>query len=849
MDYKNTTLWTNAFENVKTYNLVFSERLKNEYEKARKNTTLIVDKIRVDFPQLTIHDITHIDALWQTGSVIVGADFKLNPLEGFVLGCSFLFHDAVMSYEAAGGQTMLRNTEVWKDYYADCKNNMCLSEEEEIKEADFQTIRFLHAEKAKELYNKLFYKDDGSSFYVIEDESLRTHLGEIIGTIAASHHWNLEEIEHLDSQQPPMAGYPNDWNINPIKLACILRCADAAHLDSGRAPDHLLKLLDINGVSRAHWMAQNRLSQIAVDLDDPEVAVIKSEISFSEEEFSAWNVAFDAITVLNNEIKGSNECLKNHGMQEFQIKRIKGADSQERLAEQIKTTGWKPCNACIHISDVENLIRNLGGEKLYGKDHHFEIALRELIQNSRDAIAARRFREPGFDGRISISICHENDHTIVTVSDNGVGMSLQTIKECFLNFGNSFWSSSLAKKEYPGLYSSAFKSVGRFGIGFYAVFMAASKVVVETRKYDSGLDDTYTIKFPKGLCLRPIISKTRSATTSVSTKVQLYIDDEKCPWRGMMTIKPSFVGAESFEVPYSAVLANLTAGLDVDVYYAENNSTASLIHSNILNIKIGTPAIADWLKDITFARYQKDSVQCEYIDRNYKRLREITYNGEFRGIAALNNLWDSRITCFDVLTVGGLSNLCYGSYDAEYLGCLLSNPITAKRDADLKEVDLSDWAREQYEMLLAQGLSDQDKLFLPYSLGKYGIDMSDRMIVRVFFGKRLVFISLSDLISIIKMMKLILPISLVGDEKKIENHLNYEASLSMLRTDELLFVPERNSGFLDMSHNQAFPYNLWACLEKTAERCHVKLHISKEGKRLQSVLGACDVFIVTASGQ
>ena len=73
-----------------------------------------------------------------------------------MLGCAFLMHDAVLSYEAAGGEKSLRETIVWKDYYADFKNDSLLNEDEKIHETDFKTIRYLHACAAKKLYCKVF---------------------------------------------------------------------------------------------------------------------------------------------------------------------------------------------------------------------------------------------------------------------------------------------------------------------------------------------------------------------------------------------------------------------------------------------------------------------------------------------------------------------------------------------------------------------------------------------------------------------------------------------------------------------------------------------------------------------
>ncbi|MBA2593659.1 MAG: hypothetical protein M3495_02490 [Pseudomonadota bacterium] len=45
-------------------------------------------------PGLTVHDITHLDALWRVADQIAGPDYPINPAEAFVLGGAFLLHDA-----------------------------------------------------------------------------------------------------------------------------------------------------------------------------------------------------------------------------------------------------------------------------------------------------------------------------------------------------------------------------------------------------------------------------------------------------------------------------------------------------------------------------------------------------------------------------------------------------------------------------------------------------------------------------------------------------------------------------------------------------------------------------------
>jgi len=152
MDYKKSSLWRNSIGNDSLCEKALREKLQYEYELARNNSAYLLDKIRKDFPQLTIHDITHVDNLWFIASTITGAMYEINPLEGFVLGCTFLVHDAVLSYDAVGGEENLRNTAEWKDYYADYDCNV--DENQKVLECDFKTIRLLHAHKAEEIFKK-----------------------------------------------------------------------------------------------------------------------------------------------------------------------------------------------------------------------------------------------------------------------------------------------------------------------------------------------------------------------------------------------------------------------------------------------------------------------------------------------------------------------------------------------------------------------------------------------------------------------------------------------------------------------------------------------------------------------
>ena len=135
MSYENTSLWKNTLgsvdENVKP--------LRDSFIQSRKNAEFLLDKIRIDFPELTIHDITHVDSLWNVADTIIGENYPINPLEGYILGIAFLIHDAVLSYDAIGGIDALRETIEWKDAYFE--EHDIIHDEELKKECDFIAIR------------------------------------------------------------------------------------------------------------------------------------------------------------------------------------------------------------------------------------------------------------------------------------------------------------------------------------------------------------------------------------------------------------------------------------------------------------------------------------------------------------------------------------------------------------------------------------------------------------------------------------------------------------------------------------------------------------------------------------
>lgn len=721
-----TELWKKSLGSLTQDNKEKREQLRSVLQKFRDHIATLTTRIAAEFPELTIHDVTHLDALWETADLIAGADYPLNPMEAFVLGGAILLHDAAHCFEAfEGGIQTVRNTIAWKDSYAaELSKNPHESSNVLERHCDFAAIRLLHGRQAENLaLHEWKSPNDQSSFFLIEDADLRARYGSLIGKIAASHNWSIDDLSsQLLNQFNAPGGWPSDWRVDPIKIACILRCADAAHLDERRAPDFLFALIRRSGLSLEHWKAQNWLARADIDQSDPTKSslLITSTRAFQPSDNTAWWVAYDAITVLDAEINACNQLLLSrtqceNGSPAFKIKKVTGANSPLELSKFIEVKNWQPTTAKIHVGNLEKLVETLGGRSLYGiGGDDFAIVIRELIQNARDAIAARRALAPNYSGSILIKITKKSEtQTYVVIQDDGVGMSERTMLSTLLDFGTSFWATDLVKSEFPGLKSSSFKPVGKYGIGFYAVFMVATEVLVSSRRYDAGISDVTNLHFPDGLTLRPILSKAGDSNFEAmsSTSIRLTIDAP------IDFIKDRLMNEGSdneCRIPLQNYLAAITAGLDTSVKLQIDDTSPIIVHENIHDISTEVQ-IRKWIGDLTFIDVlgiHTDVKSKEYILQNYSRIRKIEHHGQLLGFAAL---LDSQVQMMQFITtdtIGGLTNQVMRGAGS-YLGYMENYSASAKRDVAKKVIPidvLQTWADEQIS-LLAESNATAEQLY------------------------------------------------------------------------------------------------------------------------------------------
>ena len=139
-------------------------------------------------------------------------------------------------------------------------------------------------------------------------------------------------------------------------------------------------------------------------------------------------------------------------------------------------------------TEVKQLL-NLMIHSLYSNK---EIFLRELVSNASDACDKLRFEALSdgalYEGKedLGISVDFDKEAGTVTITDNGIGMNRE---EVIANIGTI--ANSGTKKFLDNLTGEQAKDaemIGQFGVGFYASFIVADNVVVETRRAGLGAE-------------------------------------------------------------------------------------------------------------------------------------------------------------------------------------------------------------------------------------------------------------------------------------------------------------------------------------------------------------------------
>ena len=178
------------------------------------------------------------------------------------------------------------------------------------------------------------------------------------------------------------------------------------------------------------------------------------------------------------------------------------------------------------------------------------VFLRELIANAADACERLRYEaiaEPALLGddvkpRITLSIDAEQKR--LTVEDNGIGMSREELAEALGTIARSGTKAFLDRIEAKQPDDET-ALIGRFGVGFYSVFMVAERVEVLSRRAGTETAWLWSSDGKGTFAISPVAHADAPAR---GTRVVLHLMDDAKTYAERFTIE-RLIKAQSGHVP------------------------------------------------------------------------------------------------------------------------------------------------------------------------------------------------------------------------------------------------------------------------------------------------------------
>lgn len=381
-------------------------------------------------------------------------------------------------------------------------------------------IRTTHAQRAKiiiakEWKDRVKYRD--------------TDLTHALAQLCFSHNEDSMALLKLDASY--LCGEDITTNLQFVGL--ILRLADLLDFDAKRTPSVLFSHLTVrNPVSLAEWQKHRAVQAWKITKDD---------IAFSAK---CSHPAIEA--TIRKFCDYIDDELKNCGIILAKMPESIGTNSNPcKISLPVRVTRDKiEAEKDIITGDpiyyYENtsfelnknqVIELLMGTKLYGNP---EVALRELLQNSRDAcklsMALHEKWDVPYIPEITVKYYTQGDEDFLEVIDNGIGMNKEIIDKYYSKIGSSFYKS----RDFYELKAKSdlnFTPVSEFGIGILSCFMIADTIEVETKRLKEQFDYDKPLKLIiEGHDSIFTILKSDKKVPGTSTKLLLR---EKNPWKKM----------------------------------------------------------------------------------------------------------------------------------------------------------------------------------------------------------------------------------------------------------------------------------------------------------------------------
>ncbi len=431
----------------------------------------LLDRIPENLPEYTLHDPNHSAKVVENMGKLIPEEClgNLNSIELSLLILSGYLHDIGMTCSPDEKEIIITTSEDFEilfksdnDKYEKFKSFKDLS--------DHRSATFLEDQVFTEYLRRKHV--NRSAEYIKSNLSV----GELILSFQEIPFWK-HLVTVCNGHGEPVSSlyntsiYPRhtliaDRIINVQYLSLILRLADILDLDPERTPKVIYEFVNPkNPISILEWKKHRSLIGYSIKSDKVlfEAECSSPEVQRALEEFMDW---------IELERRETIALLKSYNDDISKKYYLNLNDSI--VKDRIRSDGSYISNDLKFQIDYKKVMDLLMGEKLYKNS---TVALRELLQNSNDAIKIREsiYKKKGdfFKPIITLKLIDD----ILSITDNGVGMDIDVFKGYFLQIGKSFYSSSAFYAKFSDV-----DVTSEFGIGVLSTFMVANSISVESRR-------------------------------------------------------------------------------------------------------------------------------------------------------------------------------------------------------------------------------------------------------------------------------------------------------------------------------------------------------------------------------
>ncbi|MRG45691.1 metal-dependent phosphohydrolase [Chitinophaga sp. SYP-B3965] len=512
--------------------------VKDAYEKSK----LILKYM----PEYTLHDGEHLFRVLYNMEKIISKErvALLSVPDLMLLMLSAFFHDLGMApYED--------EIKAWKE---DWENDIPTEEEEELF-GQFKRFKQTYPDKLDEINRLKELKKDAKANllhdHLISEYIRTTHAvraKEIIGRdwagriryrdadlthelaqLCFSHNEDSMELLKFDQAYP----CGEDIVTNLQFIGVVLRLADLLDFDAKRTPSVLFSHLAVrNSISLEEWQKHRAMQAWKITPND---IIFSAKCKHPAIEASIRKFC----DYIDDELKNCGIIIgkmpeQNAGKTNPYKIDLAVRVTRDKIEAEKDIVSGEPIYYYENTSfelNKNQVIELLMGTKLYGNP---DVALRELLQNSRDACKLsmslhEKWGVP-YVPEITVKYYTYEGEDYLEVLDNGIGMNKEIIDKYYSKIGSSFYKSRdfyelKAKSEID------FIPISEFGIGILSCFMIADTIEVETKRLKEQFDYDKPLKIIiEGHDSIFTIIKSDKKVPGTNTKLLLR---EKNPWEKM----------------------------------------------------------------------------------------------------------------------------------------------------------------------------------------------------------------------------------------------------------------------------------------------------------------------------